>query len=240
MKIISHKNIKYNFDNFLNSTINNSVIDGVLFDIIMTKDKKILIYTTSNNDISNIDYIQNNNYSYLKNIDVLPLEVFLQKFVGSSKKIILNLLPIVANLPSTDNIQNSNQLNQNYVLSVQQVIEKFPTLEFYLCSAYDNLVYQLKNIDFNNKIGFMITNLSTSYIDVDFYIFTINVVDEIIINQQLSLQKEVMLYLTDCNDMSILMKDIEKRSKTNTINASYLNDVYFISDYPELFWKLFS
>ena len=42
MKIISHKNIKYDYDAFFTATVNNPIIDGVAFDILMTKDKKVL------------------------------------------------------------------------------------------------------------------------------------------------------------------------------------------------------
>lgn len=240
MKIISHKNINYDYNTFISSTANNPIIDGILFDVLMTKDKRILIYTPYGNYVENIETIQSNTYQNIKTLDIIPLEVVLSKFNNSNQKIILNLLPIISNTLSSDTFQNVNKLNEDYVLAVKSIIEKFPSINFYLCSAYDNLVYQIKRVTPNKKIGFVINNLSTTYIDVDFYIFTVNVLNEQIINQQLSLSKEVMIYIISCTDMNTVMKGIEKRSMLGTINMTALNDVYFISNYPELFWKLFN
>ncbi len=240
MKIISHKNIKYDYYTFLNSTINNPIINGVAFDVLMTKDKKILIYTPTGDYLSVVDSIQSNTYENLKTTGIISLEQVLYQFVNSNKKIIINLLPIISNTLTNDNLQDVNRLNEEYVMTVKKIIDKFPTLEFYLCSAYDSLVYQIKRLDSIHKIGFVITNLSTSYIDVDFYIFTVNVLDERIINQQLSLNKEVMIYILNCDDMNNIMMGIIQRSMNNTLNQMSLNEVYFINNYPELFWKLFN
>lgn len=240
MKIISHKNINYNYDSFINSTVNNPIIDGILLDILMTEDKRILVYNTNENYADNINTIQSSTYQTIKDFDVIPLEEVLSKFNNSNQKIILNLLPIISNTLSSDTFQNVNKLNEDYVLTVKSAIEKFPLLNFYLCSAYDNLVYQIKRITSNKKIGFVINNLSTTYIDVDFYIFTVNVLNEQIINQQLSMNKEVMIHIMGCNDMNVIMKEIQKRSMLDTINMALLRSIYFISNYPELFWKLFN
>lgn len=240
MKIISHKNIKYDYDTFFTATVNNPIIDGVAFDILMTKDKKVLIYTPRENYISTIDAIQRNTYMNLKNSGIISLEEVLTKFTNSNKKIILNLLPIISNTLTSDNYIDVNKLNQEYVITVKKIIDKFPALEFYLCSAYDNLVQQIRLINPTKKTGYIITNLSTSYIDVDFYVFTVNVLDEKIINQQLSFNKEVMIYILNCDDITTVMKGITKRVINGTINKIALNEVYFINNYPDLFWKLFN
>ena len=240
MKIISHKNINYDYDTFVSSTVNNPIIDGILFDILITNDKRILIYTPYGNYIANVDAIQSSNYQNIKGFDVIPLEIVLSKFNNSNQIIILNLLPIISNTLSSETFQTVNKLNEDYVLAVKSIIEKFPSINFYLCSAYDNLVYQMKRITPDKRVGFIINNLSTTYIDVDFYIFTVNVLNEQIINQQLSINKEVMIYIMNCTDMNAIMRGIEKRKILGTINDAVLNKVYFISNYPELFWKLFN
>jgi len=240
MRIISHKNIKYDYYTFLNETINNPILTGVAFDILMTKDKKVLIYTPSGDYESSINALQSNTYESLKRTDIIPLEDVLYQFANSNKKIIINLLPIISNTLTSENYVSVNKLNEEYVTTVLSVLNKFPTLDFYLCSAYDNLVYQIKRLNGTHKIGFIITNLSTSYIDVDFYVFTVNVLDEKMINQQLSLNKEVMIYILNCDDMNTVMRDIIQRYMTKTLNQTSLNEVYFINNYPEIFWKLFN
>lgn len=240
MRLVSHKNIKYDYYTFLRETVNNPILTGVSFDILMTKDKKILIYTPNENYTSTVSALQSSTYENLKNTNIISLEEALIPFKNSNQKIILNLLPIISNTLTSDNYADVNRLNTEYVITVKNILDKFPSLEFYLCSAYDNLVYQIKRLNSNHKVGFIITNLSTSYIDVDFYVFTVNVLNERIINQQLSFNKEVMIYILNCDDMNMVMKGIMQRAMNNTINQKALNEVYFINNYPELFWKLFN
>lgn len=240
MRLVSHKNIKHDYYTFLRETVNNPILTGVSFDILMTKDKKILIYTPNENYTSTVSALQSSTYETLKNTNIISLEEALIQFKNSNQKIILNLLPIISNTLTSDNYADVNRLNTEYVITVKSILDKFPSLEFYLCSAYDNLVYQIKRLNNNHKVGFIITNLSTSYIDVDFYVFTVNVLNERIINQQLSFNKEVMIYILNCDDMNMVMKGIMQRAMNNTINQKALNEVYFINNYPELFWKLFN
>lgn len=240
MRIISHKNTKYDYYNFINNAINNPLIEGIAFDVLMTKDQKIIIYTPTSNYLSNISSIQNNTYDSLKNADIILLDDAISQISNTNKKIIINLLPITSTTINNDNFIDVVKLNRDYVIAVENIINRYQNNKFYLCSAYDNLVYQLKMLDKNHKKGFVITNLSTNYIDVDFYVFTVNVLDEQTINQQLSFNKEVMIYILNCDDMNSIMKEIIKRNINNTLNKKLLNEVYFINNYPELFWKLFN
>ena len=240
MRLVSHKNIKYDYYTFLRETVNNPILTGVSFDILMTKDKKILLYTPNENYTSTISALQSSTYENLKNTDIISLEEALIRFKNSNQKIILNLLPIISNTLTSDNYTDVNRINTEYIMTVKSVLDKFPLLEFYLCSAYDSLIYQIKRLNSNHKVGFIITNLSTSYIDVDFYVFTVNVLNERIINQQLSFNKEVMIYILNCDDMNTVTKGIMQRAMNNTLNQKALNEVYFINNYPELFWKLFN
>lgn len=240
MKIISHKNKKYDYYTFLKNVINNPVIDGIALDVLMTKDQKIIIYTPTGNYLSSISQIQSNTYENLKNNNIILLEDAISQFSNTNKKIIINLLPIINNTISEDNFMDGVKLNRDYVVTIEKIINKYPKIEFYLCSAYDNLVYQLKMLNSNYKKGFIINNLSTNYIDVDFYVFTVDVFDKEIIYQQLSFNKEVMIYILNCDDMNNIIKSIVKRTINNDLNKKLLNEIYFINNYPELFWKLFN
>ena len=239
MKIIAHKNRKYDYFTFLKETINNSKISGISFDILMTKDKKIIIYFPSGNYLSSIDTLQSNNYNNLINENIMSLEDVLKVVANSNQKIILNFLPIVS--PPTDekSLINLNKLNEEYVLKVNNIVKNFPNLKFYLCSAYDNLVFQIKRLNQNNKVGFIITNLSTNYIDVDFYVFTTNMIDRKIIMQQLALNKEVMIYLLNCDDIDMLLKYISAEPFIYNVQNIF-REVYFINNYPEIFWNIFN
>lgn len=232
MKIILHKNRKYDYYTFLNSAINNPIIDGIALDVLMTKDQKIIIYTPTDDYLYNINQIQSNTYENLKNTDIVLLEEVISPFSNTNKKIIINLLPIINNTITKDNFIDAVKLNKDYIMTVEKIINKYSGIEFYLCSAYDNLVYQLKLLNNNHKKGFIINNLSTNYIDVDFYVFTVNILDEQMINQQLSFNKEVMIYILNCDDMNNIMKSIIQKNINNTLNKTLLNEVYFINNYP--------
>ena len=240
MKIIAHKSIKYDYFTFLRENINNPKITGVAFDIVMTKDKKVIIYTPYGDYISTIDALQSNTYENLKNIDIIPLEETLRFFSRSNKKIIINLLPIVSPPTDEETLFNVNRLNEEYVNAVNIIISKFPTLEFYICSAYDNLVFQMKRLNHNYKVGFIITNLSTNYIDVDFYAFTTNMIDKKIIDQQLNINKEVMIYIINCDDMNMIMNNFSKEQFYYPNIKNTFNEIFFINNYPTIFWNIFN
>lgn len=239
MKIISHKNIKYDYYSFLNQTINNPNIVGVSFDVLMTSDQKIIIYTPTSNFSSTISTLQSNTYENLKTSDILPLDETLREFVGTNKKIIINLLPIISVQITNYNLENIVRINEQYVRVVKSILDKYPTLEFYIASSNENLVYHIKRILSNHKNGFVLTNLNTTYQDVDFYIFTTNMLDEKIIRQQLSLNREIMIYILNAQDMDMVLDWIYS-DNFNKINEQIFNEIYFINNFPQLFLKLFN
>lgn len=240
MKIVAHKSNEYSYDAFLNEIVNNPRIIGISFDVLMTNDKKIVIYTPTTNYLSSIDTVQNYPQKELEKNNTPLLEATLKKIKNSNKKIIINLLPIVS-IPTDENsLINVNIINTEYVAIINQILDQFPMLEFYLCSAYDNLVFQLKRLKKNYKVGFIITNLSSNYIDVDFYAFTTNMINKEIITQQLSINKEIMLYVLNCDDMNQTMRKIYQASPYFKTTQNIINEIYFINNYPNLFLKLFS
>ncbi|MBQ7141029.1 MAG: hypothetical protein IJO32_05970 [Bacilli bacterium] len=239
MKIISHKNMKYDYYSFLNQTINNPDIVGVSFDILMTSDEKIIIYTPNSNFSTTISALQSNTYKNLKITDVLPLDETLNQFVGTNKKIVINLLPIVS-LQITDySLQNIIRINEQYVRVVKNILDKYPALEFYVCSTNENLVYHIKRILTNYKNGFVLTNLNTTYQDVDFYIFTTNMLDEKIIRQQLTLNREIMIFILNAQDMDMILDWISSDNFSKN-DKQILNEIYFINNYPQLFLRIFN
>jgi len=240
LRIVAHKSMKYDYSTFLRENINNPRIVGISFDILMTKDKRIIIYTPYGNYISAIDMIQSNTYDNLTNTDIIPLEDALRQISSNNKKVILNLLPIVSPPTDENELINISRLNEEYVNTVNQVIAKFSNLNFYICSAYDNLVFQIRRLKRNYKAGFIVSNLSSNYIDVDFYAFTTNMIDRNIIYQQLNLNKEVMLYILNCDDMDQAIKTFYQEQPYSSTAQNAFQQIYFINNYPDVFWRLFN
>lgn len=239
MKIIAHKSMKYDYYKFLNDALTNPTIVGVSFDVLMTKDKKIIIYTPYGNYTSTINAMQKNSFEDLKEMDILTLEETIKRFANGNKKIIINLLPII-NPPITElNLSDIVRLNEEYVLTVKAILDKFPTLNFYLCSAYDNLVFQIRKLNDKHKVGLVLTNLSTTYQDVDFYAFTANVIDERLVNQLLNFNKEVMIYLLNCDELSDMLDWVSRKITSRKFDQNAFNEIYFINNYTDIFWRLF-
>lgn len=240
MRIIAHKNMQQDYVMFLNNSINNPRIEGINLDILMTKDKQIVVYTPNENLISTIESIQSNLYENLNTSEAPLLENVLNKISNNKKKIIINLLPIITPPKNEEELFSITRLNEEYVSRFNQIIDKFKLEDLYVCSAYDNLVFQIRKLKRNYKVGLIVSNLSSNYIDVDFYIFTINMINRTIINQQLLYNKEVMLYILNCNDMDRAMKEFYKDTIfTNSMQIAF-NKIYFINNYPDIFWQLFN
>jgi len=236
MKIIAHKNAQQDYYTFLNSNIKNPRIDGINLDVLMTKDKQIVAYTPSGNLITDISAT----HTKLNSNEAIPLEEALKKISNNNKKIVINLLPIITPPKNEEELINITRLNEEYVNRFNQIIDIFQPEDLYVCSAYDNLVFQIRKLKKDYKVGFIISNLSSNYIDVDFYVFTANIIDRNIINQQLIFNKEIMLYILNCNDMEQLMTEIYKNKDVIMSTQIAYNQLYFINNYPNIFWKLFN
>ena len=94
MMIIIHKSNLYNNKEFIETVNTLDKLSGVMLDIIMTKDKKVLVFSKVTTNKATINTIQSNNLNELSYYDILTLEdalTMLNKFDG---KIILNLIPL--------------------------------------------------------------------------------------------------------------------------------------------------
>ena len=74
MKILAHKSNLYNNKNFIESVNKLEGLTGVMLDIVMTKDKKILVFSPVTANKITINTIQNNNLSELTYYDILTLD----------------------------------------------------------------------------------------------------------------------------------------------------------------------
>ncbi|MEG0995309.1 MAG: hypothetical protein RSE91_05055, partial [Bacilli bacterium] len=66
MKIIAHGNNAFNADEFMKLVEQNRLIDGMFFDIAMTKDNKIIVFVPVPNNIISNESIEENTLEQLK------------------------------------------------------------------------------------------------------------------------------------------------------------------------------
>ncbi len=222
MMIIAHKSNLYNNKNFIEAVNNLAGLTGVMLDIVMTKDKKVLVFSRVTTNKITINTIQNNNLSELQYYDILSLDEALSMLKDFKGKIIINLIPLNEAL-LIDDYQKVVADNLNYTEEVKKVVSKYPYLNIYICSSSYNLLYQITKIFVNNKKGVILDENSGSYIDVDFYIFIPSMLNERIMREQLSLNKEVMIIMEDADDITIVLEFLED-NMTNKENYQYITN----------------
>ena len=222
MKIIAHKSNLYNNKTFIESVNSIEGLTGIMLDIVMTKDKKVLVFSPVTTNKITINTIQNNNLSELTYYDILTLDDALNMLNNFKGKIIINLLPLNEALLIED-YEKIVSNNLTYTEEVKKVTDRFPNLDIYVCSSSYNLLYQIIRVFLNRKKGVVLSEDSGSYIDVDFYIFIPSMLNEKIMSEQLSIGKEVMVKMEDADDISIVINFLEKNRK-NKENYQYITN----------------
>lgn len=229
MMIIIHKSNLYNNKEFIETVNTLDKLSGVMLDIIMTKDKKVLVFSKVTTNKATINTIQSNNLNELSYYDILTLEdalTMLNKFDG---KIILNLIPLNEALLVED-YKKVVADNLDYTREVKKITDKFKNLDFYIASSSYNLLYQIIRVFENVKKGVILDENSGSYIDVDFYIFVPSMLNEKIMAEQLKFNKEVMIIMEDLDDLAIVVNFLEN----NKVNK---NNYQYITNYPKIFYN---
>ena len=125
MKIIAHKSNLYNNKTFIEGINNIEGLTGVMLDIVMTKDKQVLVFSPVTTNKITINTIQNNNLEELTYYDILTLDDALSMLNNFKGKIIINLLPLNEALLIED-YQKVVSNNLNYTEEVKKVTDKFP------------------------------------------------------------------------------------------------------------------
>ena len=222
MMIIAHKSNLYNNKTFIEKVNSLENLTGVMLDVVMTKDKKVLVFSRVTTNKITINTIQNNNLNELTYYDILTLEDALTMLNNFKEKIIINLLPLNEAILIED-YEKVVSNNLSYTEEVKKVIDRFPNLNIYVCSSSYNLLYQIIRVFTNRKNGVVLSEDSGSYIDVDFYIFIPSMLNEKIMAEQLNIGKEVMIIMEDADDISIVISFLEN-NRNNKENYQYITN----------------
>jgi len=119
-----------------------------------------------------------------------------------------------------------------------EILKNYSYMDLYLCSANEKAVYFLKQYATFTKIGIVIVDGSFSYQDVDFYVFLPNFLDENIFTEQLNRGKEIMVSITTSSNLNTVWRSFAGKNKNDKLNRIF-DEIYFINDYPEIFYNLF-
>lgn len=238
MKIITYKNNLITYEKLLKNAIEDNYIDGIIVPIIMTKDKKIVIFDDQITGISGLEILRGNTLKELQNNIVIELDNFLEKIAFFSKRIILNIYPLLQTALTNETIQYINKVNQQYINLINSIIMKHNNLNISLCSTNQELLYIIRNNLYNYPKGLILKENNLNYMDVDFYIMPPNMIDISIINQELNQNKEIMISSFTSNDLEIINEYFFKNK--NYLKTQLLNKITFVSAYPDLLYQLFT
>jgi len=242
MRILANKTDLYNNTEFLEVTVKTTKeLEGVGFNVAITKDNEFVIFSPVTDNQTTIQTITSKSLAELTHLDLLTLKevlTFYQK-KKSLHKIFLNLLPATIPITSEESLLDLKNINENYARHLLEELEPYQDLNLYLGSVNVSLMELLKNKNIPWKKGIVLFDGSLNYIDIDFYVFGTSFLSDEIFNQQLQLNKEVIIYIGTANDLT-LTYNFFRGEKSTALANSIFDQILFLNDHPELFYKIFS
>lgn len=242
LKILANKTDLYNNIDFLKKSVKmKSPLEGVGFNIAITKDNKFVVFSPVSDNQTTIQTIANKNLNELKSLDLLTLDYILSFYKAEKYrfKIFLNLIPSSIPITSEESLEALKNINNNYIENLLKAIAPYQDLNLYLGSISDSLINLLKEKKSFAKLGIVLFGGNLNYSDVDFYLFGTGLLSDEIFKQQLDLKKEVMVYVGTSNDLSLVYEHFKGEKSTALANEIF-DQILFLNDYPELFFRLFS
>ena len=242
LKILVNKTDLYNNAEFLQKTSQKlKYLEGVGFNVAITKDNQFVIFSPVSNNQATIQTISNKNLKELTSLDLLTLNDVLAFYQErkSQIRIFLNLLPSGIPITSEESLEMLKSINENYITYLLNTLKPYENLNLYLGSVSASLIGLLKAQKTPWKNGIVLFGGNINYIDVDFYVFGTELLSDVIFKQQLDLKKEVIVYLGNANDLTIAYEFFRGETAT-ALASSIFDEIFFLNDYPELFVKLFS
>ena len=234
---IAHKNKSLTVYEFLNKSLNNEYIDGINIDVVMTRDERVVYFTSVNTTTTEISQIQENNYSTIKQEQFLTLKELLEYIKDSEKSILINILSVY-NL-NEYNLKEINRKNKQFIVNILKDIELYSNKKFYLYSENNAIVKLLQSIKIKRKnivMGLSVSEQNLNFQDVDFYVIRPNMISQEIIDVLFNREKEVMVNLIDNNDFIITLDSITSH-KLELLKTKY-KSLYLINRYPEILNKV--
>lgn len=241
LRILANKTNLYNNTDFLQKTSKSpQYLEGVGFSIAITKDNKFVVFSPVTDNQATIQTITSKNLEELKHLDLLTLDdaLLFYKERNSKLKIFLNLLPSTIPITSEEGLEALKNINENYVSYLLETLTSYQSLNLYIGSSNVSLIQLLKKENISWKLGVVLFGGNMNYIDVDFYLFGTGLLNDEIFKQQLDLKKEVMLYLGTASDLSTTY-EFFRGEKSTALAQSIFDELLFLNDYPDIFYKIF-
>jgi hypothetical protein len=227
VEIIYLKDEKTSMHDFLEEALTNDIITGVFLSGTITKDNiPVVLNPTFYEDTVGVNYTFAE-IQQMEQYDVISLEEILNILASYNKKIVLNVLPIYLFDVTQENLEEIIINAREYMTIFKSVLDLFPNENIYICTPVQRSLFLLQEIIKNRKVGLVVTMFNLTYVDIDFYVFDIKMVNMNIIIQELNRMKELMI-------ATITRSDIQMADQlfSTPENALILDQLQFITDYP--------
>ena len=239
MKILAQKNTKYTLPEFFSNVINYDYISGIVLNVVKTSDNVLVVINLSSGEESYVKTVYSNEFLNLKGFEMAPLKEIINylKRINYKRKVILNIIPYLL-------IQLTEEQNKllfleykEYARNLKNIINN-SNLDMYIHSVSRSLIDLIKKENLKSKLGFAIVGFDLNYIDVDYYVFTPEMLNFPLMKQQLDNSKEIMVYIGTDYEISNLY-DIFKGNKITDLTKEIAGSIYLIGNYPEVLNKTF-
>ncbi len=237
MEIIVQKTSYYNTERFFEEAILEPYVSGVAFNLIFSRDHKILIFSPNTSDSINIMNLQDIT-STMDTSLVLDLEDALTRIKRSGKnlKVLLNLIPISYDIINDASVLQLATLNQEYMKELEKIVKEYTDLDISLHSISRNLLVVADEI-FSHSLGFFIYGGDLNLMDVDYYVFTTNMIDDTIFEQEIARDKGIYLQLIGSTDLALVVNHYDSKYST-ALSQKVLPHLGFIVNQPNLIYRL--
>ncbi len=240
MRIIAQKNNTLTASEFFRKSLEKDFIDAMSLNVTYTKDNKMVVYSAPTTGTAITNTINTSTLGQLQGYEVMLLGEALKMLEDASikKDVYLNLAPYNPGILSDENIEEVTDQMNAYIDELKRVVEEYPSLTIYVHSVNRSLVTILKQKLAKYKIGFAVTGVDITFIDVDYYVLLATTQNDLIIDTLLKSNKEVIIYVYSDYYISYLYEHYLGEKST-----PYLQEVFqklsFMGDYPEIIYKVF-
>lgn len=241
MRIIAQQTDALNTHDFWDNVASNDFIYGMSLNIAFTQDNQVLTYNMAVGNNASINTIESSNLTQLQNYDLELFEETLkninQRNIG--KDIYINIAPFRTGTLTEENIQNDTERMNLYVDKIKETIDKYPNLKIHLHSINRSIITILKQKIKDHRIGFIISNRDLNFVDVDYYVMTMNAFNDTIIDLLLRENKEVILYINSDYYIAYIY-DHYKGEKSTAYIQQVFEQLGIMTNYPEIIYKVFT
>lgn len=223
MKILFYSNILYGVETFTTQILQNENIDGIVMNVVMTKDGQMVIVSFSSEG-SIVQGLENYTYKKTKEDAFILLDEVLN--LNINKRVLINAI-------ITPQFLNFKDLDR-YTTNLSNIINRHPNIDVSVFSVNYPLITTLKPKLTRNKIGVLLSADNATYIDVDFYIFPPILLNTTILQQQFNNRKEIMILLQDWNDLNRVNTFFTNEINKNQLSRDLIESISVLTRYPDI------